>query len=460
MTIARPDRRRGEDGSLICENGHLRLRVVRDGRSLGLIIDTIGIDMQWGSLGFMSSGEDIVGLDAGGASLAGCFFSFDPLDVAGQTRGVVLHGQIGNARMMLTATLDETSTWCRLRLEIAGMLQVERLIQEWRLLPGDIPPEICWPPALLQGNALAFSPAAFLQDGPIFAGLVADLTDEDPNHFSLEVSVPDPTRFEFGLNTNGVLAAPFDLSYALGLDARTLPERGFQQVVRLLGSQSNLSMVGRCQAKPISATLPALQDSADAKDWHLFVWEGAPEAIAALVRSKFARVEDGDWHALEDGLCWLDRLCLQQCPFGIPKESSLGAFGPGEEWEPVAVWMPILLMQAFRLTGSPEYAYRAQAALNALPPMAQGIVLGQLRPTFGDLYVQADYQALVSLSGPEITSALFTADSLEITVASGLDALRLVLDGSDEAYVLTINGRRIGPFAAEELSAGIELDFA
>lgn len=459
MTVARPDRRQFEDGSLICENGHLRLRVTREGRSLALVVDTRGVDMDWGTLAFSSSGEDILAADADGVDQTGCFFTFDPLEVAGETRGVTLHGQLGSASLALTATLDDTSTWCRLQLTATGVDgHCRRLTQQWRLYPGDTPPELCWPLATVRGEALAFLPAAFVQDGPVFAALVAEPDDEDPGPYGLEVSPSDPICFEYGLWDGPPPVEPVQLAYRLGLDARALPERGFQLVARLLGTREELALAGRSPAQPADGPLPELPSPGGAVEWHPFVWEGPIETMAAVVRRQLAAAMAGDWQALETGLCWLDRLCLHQRTGGVPGASTLGAFGPDEEWQAAAPWMPVLLMQAFKLTGIPEYAFRAQTALLALPVEVQAVVLGHLQPAFGDLYAQADYGELVPLSGPEVTAALFTADGLVLDLTPDAAPFRLVLDGSDDVYALTVNGRPLGEFTVERLSAGIDID--
>jgi len=462
MTAARQERRRSEDGSLICENTHLRIRVIREGRSLGLVIETRGLDMCWGTLAFASSGEDIHAAGADGADQAGCFFTFNPLEIGGATRGVTLQGRLGNSVLALTATLDEISTWCRLQLTLSGIPPAcRRLTQQWRLLPGETPPEICWPAAATHGEALAYSPAAFVQDGPVFAALVVDLGEDDPACCGLEVTTSDPICFEYGLWDDGeanLPDTPLQLTFHLGLDARALPERGFQQVVRLLGSREELALPGRSQAQPAAGALPELPAPDGAEEWHPFIWEGTLSALVAAVRQYLAKAAAGDCQTLEDGLCWLDRLCLQQRTSGTPGATTLGAFGPETDWHTAAPWMPILLMQAARLTGSPEYGARAQAALNALPPDVQSVVLGHLHPAFGDLYVQADFAELVSLSGPEVTGAQFTPGGLELTVMPEATRLRLVLDSSDDAYTLTINGKHLDAFDTASLRAGIDLD--
>ncbi|MHB0939452.1 MAG: hypothetical protein ACYDCO_10395 [Armatimonadota bacterium] len=459
MTVARPDRRHFEDGSLICENGHLRLRVTREGRSLALVVDTRGIDMRWGTFAFSSSGEDILAADADGVDQTGCFFTFDPLQIDGETRGVTLHGQLGGASLTLTATLDDTSTWCRLRLTATGVDgDCRRLTQQWRLFPGDVPPELCWPLAAVSGDALAYLPAAFVQDGPMFAALVVELDEEHPELYGLEVSPSDPICFEYGLWNGAPEGAPVQLAYRLGLDARALPERGFQQVARLLGSRDELALVGHSLAQPAGGSLPELPALGGAMEWHPFIWEGDIDTMTAVVRRHLAAAVAGDWQALEQGLCWLDRLCLHQRTTGAPGASTLGAFGPDAEWQTAAPWMPVLLMQAFKCTGIPEYAFRAQAALLALPAAVQSTVLAHLHPAFGDLYAQADYGELVPLSGPEVTAALFTTDGLCLDVPPDAAPFRLVLDGSDDVYALTVNGKHLGEFSVEELSAGIDLD--
>jgi|GEM_PF-1831726 len=462
MTIARHERRRSEDGSLICDNGHLRVLVVRDGRSLGVAVQTRGLDMRWGSLAFTSSGEDIHATAADGDDQAGFFFTFDPLEIDGVTRGVTLHGKLGEAALSFVVTLDEIGTWCNMSLTVSGASAAcRRLTQQWRLLPDDMQPELCWPATVTRGEALAFSPVAFVQDGPIFAAFVAEPAEDDPAIYGLEVSASDPVCFEYGLwdgEHRGLPDAPIQLMYSIGLDARALPERGFQQVVRLLGSRDELLLPDRCLARPAAGMLPELASPDGADDWHPFRWEGTPEAVAATVRRKLAEAAAGDWQALEDGLCWLDRLCLQQCASGAPGASHLGSFGPPDDWHAAASWMPLLLMRAFALTGISEYAARALAALNALPPAQQPVVLGHLRPIFGDVYAQADFEEVVSLSGPEVTGAFFTPAGLELTVTPDLPRFRLVLDGSDDIYTLAVNGKNLGAFDTAALRAGIDIE--
>jgi len=463
MSTTKLDRRRDEDGSLICENGHLRLRVIQDGRSLGVMIDTPGVDTAGGALNFFSSGEDIHYQAADHSHCVGRFHAFDPLDIDGQPRGITLYGQLGEASMLLTVILDDNSIWCRQRLLVSGYAQPpQRLTQLWQLRTAEMFPEFCWPLTRLHGEALAHSPAAFLQDGPVFAALVADAEDADPLPFGLEVTTSDAILFEYGIQEGSAhpwpAAQPIRLSSALALDTRALPERGFQQVVRFLGSQGTLAVASQSAAQPAPGLLPKLHDSQDMGEWHPFVWEGTPEAIAAAVQRKLATALTGDWHALEEGLCWLDRLCLQQRPYGTPLETPLGAVGPGEAWRNVALWMPILLMQAFQLTGISEYAFRARAALHALPTSAQSIVLSHLNPAFGHLYAQADYQEVAPLSGPLVMDAHWTASGLELDVAPDDAAtLRLVLDGSEDAYTVTVNGHPFGPLPAHTLRAGIDI---
>ncbi len=153
------------------------------------------------------------------------------------------------------------------------------------------------------------------------------------------------------------------LAYDLCLDARALPMQGFQQIVRLLGSREALILAGSMPATPLAGELPPLPPLPDTLDWIPFLYEGAPEAIAAWVHYALSLATQDDWHLLEDALCWLDRLCLHQRVFEVPGSEPLGAFGSGAAWQSTALWAPILLLQAFRLTGMLEYAYRAKAAL-------------------------------------------------------------------------------------------------
>jgi len=465
MSVAGKERRHDEAGSIICENGHLRLRVFRIGRTLGISLDTP--EAAHGTFSLGTGGEELVWVNEAGVPQVGAFFAFDPVEVGGQTRGVSVHGHVGDAAATLTVVLDGMSTWCRQRLSVTGLTGgVGRLTHSWRLQPDERCPEIVWPAAPVTGAGLACCPAALLQHGTQFAALAAEIDDEDPAPYGAEVQVTEGVSLGYGLwqgaPTGWVPGTPLHLSCLLNLDVRALPGRGFQEVVRLLGSREELTLVGRSPVRPAAGPLPELTAAAPPAEWHPFVWEGVPAAIAAGVKHQLDRAAAGDWPALEDGLCWLDRLCLQQRLLGAPDDPALGVFGPDAKWRQITVWMPALLLQAFRLTGIPEYGFRAQAALHALPAAQQAAALAALRPRFGDLYAQADYGEFITLAGPEVTGAHFTPDglALAVTPSPAYPTLRLVLDGTEPHYALTLNGLPLGTFPTTELSTGVEIPVA
>ena len=111
MVSVRQDRRHTEQGSIVCENGVLRLRVVRPSSSLGLVIEARDSQQQWLPLATTPSEGKAEYLDATGAAQHLHFYAYDPLLVAGHTRGIILHGHLGEAPLTLTTTLSEAHTW-------------------------------------------------------------------------------------------------------------------------------------------------------------------------------------------------------------------------------------------------------------------------------------------------------------------------------------------------------------
>lgn len=463
MAVAKHERRRCDNGSLICENGPLRLRVAQDGRSLALAIEARAEDETWGPWSLTTSGADLLYVSANGARHAGVFFAFDPVELRGQTQGVVLYGHLGEASLTLTALLSTASTWCHLRLLVNGITQspCRRLMQSWRLPDLHEYPALCWPQATVRQQELAGNPAAFLQQDALFAALVPKLEAEELDVNGLQFRMQECPLLEYGIwdgeQRAWDLAEPVRLSYSLCLDTRALPERGYQQVVRMLGARDDLVLVGRTAAQPTDGALPELPATPSASEWHPFLWEGTPEAITALVRDMLARAAAGEWPALETGLVWLDRLCLHQRLLDVSGEVPPGAFGDSPRWATITCWMPSLLLQAFRLTGIPEYAFRGLAALNALPAHEQAVALGQLQPTFGDIFVQAEFREVIALSGTEVTAADFTVEGvcLELEWGEQTAPVRVVMDGIEDQYALVVNGRDFGQLPLTTLRDGI-----
>lgn len=161
----------------------------------------------------------------------------------------------------------------------------------------------------------------------------------------------------------------------------------------------------------------------------------------------------------EEALRWLDRLCFHQHVFETPGGAPLGSIGTGAPWQVTSLWMPSLLLQAYRMTGMSEYAYRARAALSALAPEDQARVLQHLAPRFGDIYLHADCQEVIALGPVEIHAARCTPAAIALDLARTVpDApLLLVAEGITAPCLLTINGESLGLLPPARFHAGIDL---
>ena len=227
----------------------------------------------------------------------------------------------------------------------------------------------------------------------------------------------------------------------------------------MLGNKEALAIAGGVAAVGHAGALPALPPVPDTANWIPLMREGSPEAIAAWVRYLLSQAEHGDWDLQEEALCWLDRLCFHQHVFEIPGGAPLGLVGSGDAWYVTSLWMPSLLLHAYRLTGMPEYAFRARAALCALAPADQARVIQQLSPRFGDIYLHADYGEAFALGPVEFHGALCTPNviSLEITRTLADAPLTLVAEGVMEPCRLSVNGQMLGVILPEQFAAGIAL---
>ena len=466
--MSTPERRSLEIGSVICENGLLRLRVLQDGHSLAVAVEAQEDDGDWGVTALTLGGADICWQEVSGPPQEGYFFAFDPVIRAGATTGVALHGQAGEMKLTLTILLMSSGPWFSQHLVAHG--NVARacgyFIQRWQLLGLSEFPEVSWPRHLLCGNALADNPVIFLQDANIFAALVPDSDESNLESRGMQMHLDAHPIFTYGIWPDAQAPAEcgeqFSLQTALCLDTRALPERGFQQVVRWLGCREGIAGCVPSTVAPVTGTLPPLPAPPATIEWHPFQWEGAPEGIAALVEHCLQQADAGEWAQLEEGLVWLDRLCLHQHTIVTSDAYPLGAFGSGPHWQEVAAWMPVLCLHAFRLTGNTEYAARGLAALYALPDARQAVVLSALQHTFGSLYIQADFAEVISLGGPAVLDADFTADGLTLRLQSDAPdhPVRLILDGLEDRYALTINGESLGTLPTGLLREGITIELS
>jgi len=445
-----PDRRRAESGSIICDNGAVRFRIVRPGASLGLVIEARDAQNMWLPLA-TTPADDTAEMQ---------FHAFDPVTVDGQTRGVILSGRLGDAHVTLTSTLPDASTWSQHLLTFNNIPPAPcRLTQHWRLAAAFSDARICWPQRMLQGEAFVENPAIFQQADASFVALVPDLEESEGLALIARSHPWEHPGLEYGFFTEANRPAAVRLAYALCVDARAVPLRGFQQIVRQAGSQELFATTIGTGTTPVAGELPALPPMPDAGDWCPFSYEGSPAAIAALVHFLLSQAEQGDWQRLEDGLCWLDRLCFHQHAHEFSAGTPLGAFGTGPAWQVTRLWVPSLLLQAFRLTGIAEYAARACAAIGALPAPDQALVRGQLYPAYGDIYVHAESQETLVLGPMRVYSAVCHPGTIRLVYVRTSEgtSTRLVVDGVDTPVHVTVNGHSLGVMTPEQLSAGVEL---
>ncbi|HOF89780.1 MAG TPA: hypothetical protein PLZ36_17010, partial [Armatimonadota bacterium] len=323
----------------------------------------------------------------------------------------------------------------------------------WFLTGGLAEATLRWPTEAITGAALATSPAAFAQDTHCFAAL---LPDPDPHaDGQLRHLADDGGGMEQALTLAPGSSARC-LSSLLVLDARALIGRGFQQLTRLL-ARADLPAPPAAFA-PAAGDLPPLPARGPARDWQPFLREGTPAEIAAGVLRGLSLAAEGDWAVLDDALVWLDRLCLHQCLRPMPGAPSPGAVGAGPAWATVAPWMPILLLEAFRLSGITEYAHRGRAALAALPAAQASRVYAALYPRFGDLCVLPDYEEVLALTDFGLVLPTFGDRRIDLRLPEPRTRpLRLVVDGRASRYGLSINERSYGDVATDVLRRGIEV---
>ncbi|HEX2951915.1 MAG TPA: hypothetical protein VHV83_20465, partial [Armatimonadota bacterium] len=383
----------------------------------------------------------------------------------GETSGVHMHGHLGENEADLTAILDPHGTWCRINFSITAVepLTYSHLTHCWELVPIWDSAEIRWPEILVSGSDLAWNPAAFFQLGPLFAALVPDLEEGDYRYLRL-LCPTAKLGFEYGIVADQPVIADCQstlrFAYTICLDGNAIPNYGYQQIIRRLGACEALKVMPLCNT-PGSATgtMTALPHVLPRTSWQPFVDEGSVTQIAAQTSHLLFREGADDWQSLEEGLRWLDRLCLHQHLCEVPGGQLLGSFGIGHEWSVVAPWMPVLLLQAFRLTGITEYAHRAIVAVNALPLEIRLTVLQHLRATLGDILLNADSGRFVLLNDIDDFYADITPETIHISVQPPANCapVQLVVDGVQESYRLIVNNDDLGEIPTCVLRAGIEL---
>jgi hypothetical protein len=390
------DRRDIPTGSIICENAFLRLSVLQAHGTLGVSLEALQQEETICALLHLPEQTDF---SAGDHAADGCtyqYHSYDPVEIHGETRGIQLHGQLGPHAINMTALLCPTSAWCTFHVAVCAEapMACAHLLQRWKFAEPAVTPDICWPPQPIYAQQLTGNPSAFFQIGPIFAALVPDFEEGDCSQLGLRLAQQGHLTLDYGIMNPDdhvvTLGHSSRFAYSICLDARAIPLRGFQQVVRTLGNHDVLEavMAGHAVAPPgVHLPFPAL---ADDTGWQPFAEEGSYTEIATVCHHAFTRTGSEDWQLLDKGLYWLDRLCFHQHLVEIPGGAPFGSFGEGDAWSTVAHWMPELLLRAFRLTGISEYAYRGIAAIGALPSDEQMQVLGELHEEYGDIFINSD----------------------------------------------------------------------
>lgn len=466
MTVGQmnSDHRLPTSGSLVCDNGLVKLRIVHTGLSLGILLEADG-ETCTPSLFYAPSAHDCHVENASGERLTLQYFTFDPVQQHGETCGVMLRGVLGGHPATLTATLEKHSIWCRVRFQLgpASSLRGVRLAHRWQLVAPPTGEMISWPPNPVRQEMLVENPAAFMQCGSIFSALAPDLEEGDYRHLGLNIDAEGTPSYVYGaMATEGQafdLGTPLRFAYTLGLDADAIPRYGFQHVIRLLGYHDALKDASAGVTRTLPGKMPPLPSVYDCAGWVPFLREGSPAHIAALTQYYLSLAED-EWRQLDQGLYWLDRLCYHQRLYEIPGGPCFGSLGG--EWGGVGQWMPCLLFEAFHLTGISEYAYRGNAALGALPDAERGVVIAHLRERFGDIYLDADRGGAVLLTELDAFHTTVTPDGIQLEIAchDRIEPLQLVLEGCQAAYTLTINGESLGLLPTAILRAGIEVPLA
>lgn len=464
MNIVQLDRRslHKKNSSIIFDNGYTRLRVTDNDSTLGLALDARDLYGEWSTL---QHSPVVRNLSAAGSSdsLNYRYHSFDPIEIHGETRGVSLRGTFAGFPLALTAMRDTTHCWCRFHFEMATVPQIEemRLQHCWSLTPAWSEVDSSWPPQMVNSSELPGNPAAFFQLGPIFSSLVADLEEGDPTSLGLLLDRKGSLGFAFGIMGNAAkpLSSPLSFAYAICLDAHALPGFGFQQLIRFLGRNEALRLVPASSVTPVAGMLPALPTlAAGYENWLPFQQEGTTDEIVALADYLLKNAANDSWHNLEQAIGWIDRLCLHQHLCEVPGSKKFGTIGSGTNWDIAALHMPELLLRAFHYTGNAEYGYRAIAAIGALPEAKRALVLGNLRPHYGDIFLNADQGEVVLFADLEQFASTVQQDGIHLNIRSAIKKpLQLVLEGSMEAYSLIINGKRFGSIPTTTLRQGIEV---
>ncbi|MHB9025067.1 MAG: hypothetical protein ACYC7E_12995 [Armatimonadota bacterium] len=454
------ERRQLVDGSIVYEGTTSRLRVVRASTSLGITIDVFDSAGSCVPLIATPLGSDLELIEEDGAGHIARFASFEALYRHGTISGIMLCGLLRASPITLTIHPDQAGSCyhIHIRWENPHPLPCRRLAHSWRLAPEYLPVQMRWPAEA--GVVCSPLQAAFVQTDTYYCGLAPDPEEATCAALGARVVVDDDVRLESGVLPagEGTATTPtgFSFAYTLSVDGRAQPGRGFQLLARQLGRSGALAcaVAERVQSGP--GVIPPLPQIPAARDWSPCHREGSPAEIAALARHYLSLAEQGDLYHLDTGLCWVDRLCLEQQVYEVPGGIPTGHLGSGPEWETVNRWAPELFFDAFRLSGRAEYIARGLAAFAALPENSRGALFTRLWRRYGDIYLHADFQEAIALGQADTVLPVFTEDGIELLIDTSIPRpRRLVIEGSRERYSLRVNGVLLGHFPSEELRAGI-----
>ncbi|HEY3418843.1 MAG TPA: hypothetical protein VGM23_18365, partial [Armatimonadota bacterium] len=408
-------------------------------------------------------GSDLELIEEDGSGSVARFASFEALYGQETITGIELVGLLQGIPIRLTIRPDQSGTCYHIQVhwENPHPLPCQRLAHSWRLAPDYLPVQVLWPRGAGDGTVLTPMQAAFVQSDSFFCGLTPDPEENTCPALGAQLQVSDDLRIDYGILHASEIPAKLSFAYTLCVDGRALPGRGFQVLARQLGRSAALACAMPDESKRGTSVIPPLPHDPAGRDWSPCRREGSPAEIAALARHYLALAEDGDLYHLDSGLCWVDRLCLEQQIHEAPNGLPIGHLGGGPEWETVNRWAPLIFFDAFRLSGRAEYITRGIAALAALPANAQGAIFSRLWDRYGDIYLHADYQEAILLAQTGVILPVFTQDGIELLIDNdALRPLRLVVEGSRDCYDLRVNGTPFGNVSCAELRAGITLPLA
>ncbi len=312
MSIQIERRMYGEE-CVVCGNDIIRLCVVREGATMEVLIQVLSKENSWITWGKTSIDKCLYFQREDGGREVAKFHAFSLEEKDGDTIGLTLHGRLGAARVNYTSLLHPMSIWTEHFIEINGDIPAGVPLHHCLMIPGfGSSPEICWPLQSGDTTEHTASLAAFIQDGSSFAAFVP-LHEHSRSGMRITDTESDGIGIEYHVIPDcEVQQADWAFSYLLCMDPHAQLHRGFQQVVRMLGSCGVLVASAVELQQFIAGEQSALpQVPATAADWIPFKNEGTLPEIASYTRQLLAQADD-DYRMYDAALCWIDRLALQQ----------------------------------------------------------------------------------------------------------------------------------------------------